>query len=142
MITYKLKYALSGCTLLFIFCLLSASCRRQAVTSRVSAAKIEFIGTTEYDFGRYSTRDTVFHYFVYKNVGDVPFVIDSVEPSCHCVQPVYNKRPLPPGGIDSIRMAYDGSGFVPGFFTKRCDIYSNADTVYQLRIRGQYYEEQ
>lgn len=120
--------------------LLPTSCRRQANSMQESpAARIEFLGETEYDFGSYSTRDTIYHYFVYKNVGNVPFVIDKVEPSCYCVKPVYSKKPLQPGGVDSIRMAYDGNGFTPGFFTKRCDIYSNADTVYQIRIRGRYY---
>ena len=80
--------------------------------------------------------------FVFKNVGKIPFAIDSLKPSCGCTRANYIKRAVLPGKTDTIHVTYDGNGFLPGSFVKACDIYSNTDTVYQLRIRGYYTEEE
>ncbi len=113
------------------------SCRRQASANQETPkAQIEFLNGAKHNFGHFSKPDTLVHYFVYKNVGKVPFVIQKIKPSCHCVEPIYNKQPLAPGGVDSIGMVYDGNGYSPGFFIKRCDVYGNTDTVYHLRIEG------
>ncbi len=120
-----------------IFSLLTVSCHRQASANQeVARTNIEFLVGTKHNFGHFSKPDTLVHYFVYKNVGKEPFVIQKVEPSCHCVEPIYNKKPLPPGGVDSIGMVYDGNGYSPGFFIKGCDVYGNSDSVYHLRIEG------
>lgn len=120
--------------------LLATSCRRQAsVKNDAPSAEIEFLTETNHDFGSYCERDTVFFDFVYKNVGKVPFVINRIVTSCGCTKARYAKHAVRPGETDTIRVLYDGAGFSEGSFTKRCDIYSNADTVYQLRIHGYYY---
>lgn len=129
--------------LLLLTTLLAASCRRQGASVPDSApvaetAVITFVDGTEHDFGMFRTQDTLVHYFVYKNTGTVPLVIQKVETSCGCTRATFSKKPLAPGGTDSIRVAYDGNGFSQGTFIKGCDIYSNADTVYHLRIRGYY----
>ena len=125
--------------LIILATLLTASCRRQggSVPAPV-AAKISFLSETEFNFGEYSTRDTLVHYFVYKNTGRAPLVIQKIETSCGCTQATFSKQPLAPGGTDSIRVTYDGNGFSQGHFIKGCDVYSNADTVVHLRIRGYY----
>lgn len=122
--------------------LLTASCGRQQASSvrqeGDAQARIEFLGGEEYDFGTYDVRDTLYHDFVFRNVGTVPFTISRIEPSCHCTAAQFSERPVAPGATDTIRVSYDGNGFVEGHFVKRCDIYSNADTVYHLRIHGYY----
>ncbi len=125
--------------------LLTASCGRQQEAVRQEGdaqARIEFLGGEEYDFGTYDVRDTLYHDFVFRNVGTVPFTISRIEPSCHCTAAQFSERPVAPGATDTIRVSYDGNGFVPGYFVKQCDIYSNADTVYHLRIHGRYYEKE
>lgn len=126
--------------------LLTASCGRQQGSSVKpegdAQARIEFLEGEEHDFGTYYERDTVRFAFVFRNLGPEPFVITRVEPSCHCTRADYSKEPVQPGQTDSIIVSYDGNGFVPGYFVKRCDIYSNADTVYHLRIHGRYYEKE
>ena len=126
--------------------LLTASCGRQQGSSVKpegdAQARIEFLEGEEHDFGTYYVRDTVYHDFVFRNVGTVPFTISRIEPSCHCTSASFSERPVAPGSTDTIRVSYDGNGFVPGHFVKRCDIYSNADTVYHLRIHGRYYEKE
>ena len=119
---------------LLLFCLLSASCRRQAV-NKGQKAKVEFLSETYFDFGVDSTHDTLEHYFVYRNVGNVPFIINKVETSCGCTTTRYSKRPLPPGGIDSIRLALGLKDLINGYLYKGCSVYSNADTTYQLVLQ-------
>ena len=124
--------------LILLTTLLAASCRRQGASVPAQQADIAFPDGTEHDFGMFRTQDTLVHYFVYKNTGTVPLVIQKVETSCGCTRATFSKKPLAPGGTDSIRVAYDGNGFSQGTFIKGCDIYSNTDTVYHLRIRGYY----
>jgi hypothetical protein len=124
-------------TMLFI--LLATSCRRQvSVKAEQTPAQIEFLTETDQNYGVYHVRDTIYFDFVYKNVGEVPFVINKIEASCGCTRARYSKRPVNPGETDTIRVSYDGNGFLEGTFTKRCDIYSNADTVYHIRINGAF----
>ncbi len=131
--------------LLFIVLLLSlltVSCRRQASSTQKDVnTQIAFIGDNSYYFGDFRKPDTLVHYFVYKNIGKVPFVIQKVVPSCHCARPIYHKDPLPPGDTDSIGIVYDGNGYLPGYFVKTCDIYANTDSVYTLKIHGQCVEK-
>ena len=133
---------LAACLILQIT-LLTASCRRQgdsvpaAVTEKETAG-ISFTDGLEHDFGMFRTQDTLVHYFVYKNTGRAPLVIQKIETSCGCTRATFSKKPLAPGGTDSIRVTYDGNGFSQGHFIKGCDVYSNADTVVHLRIRGYY----
>ena len=129
--------------LLLLATLLTASCRRQGASVPDSApvaetAAITFADGTEHDFGMFRTQDTLVHHFVYRNTGTASLVIQKVETSCGCTRATFSKKPLAPGGTDSIRVAYDGNGFSQGTFIKGCDIYSNTDTVYHLRIRGYY----
>ena len=110
--------------------------------SEQPTAKISFTQGMLYDFGTFYDKDTLKHSFVFENVGDIPFVVDSVIASCGCTTCDYPKYPVQPGAVDSFVVKYDGNGFVPGYFTKRCDVYSNTDSMFKLRIRGDYYESE
>jgi len=141
-VSCRSRLGIAAC-LILLTTLLAASCRRQGASVPDSApvaetAGITFVDGTEHDFGMFRTQDTLVHYFVYKNTGTVPLVIQKVETSCGCTRATFSKKPLAPGATDSIRVAYDGNGFSQGTFIKGCDIYSNTDTVYHLRIRGYY----
>ena len=117
-------------------------CQQKAVQQPVNPeprATIVFLTDKTHDFGVYGTRDTVFFDFVFRNEGKVPFVVDRVIPSCGCLKVDYPKYPVQPGAVDSFHVAYDGNGFQSGFFTKRCDVYSNAtDSIIYLRVQGTY----
>ena len=132
------------CKYLFLLLiLLATSCRRQvSVKAEETPAHIEFLSETDQNYGVYYVRDTIYFDFVYKNVGEVPFVINKIEASCGCTRARYSKRPVNPGETDTIRVSYDGNGFSGGSFTKRCDIYSNADTIYHIRINGNFIDNQ
>ena len=129
------------------FVLLLAGCMGRSSSNKAQlpqrpTAKIVFADGMRYDFGTFYDKDTLRHSFVFENVGTVPFVVDSVIASCGCTTCDYPKYPVQPGAKDSFVVKYDGNGFVPGYFTKRCDIYSNTDSMFKLRIRGYYYEEE
>lgn len=103
-------------------------------------ASVTFLDGCTYDFGVYGRREPVTCDFVFRNDGELPFVIDDIETSCGCTQVSYPKHPVKVGDTDTIHVTYDGNGFKSGYFVKYCHIYSNADTVYSLRIQGTYSE--
>lgn len=123
-----------------------AACQQKAsqpVAQPEPRATIVFLTEKNHDFGTYSEKDTISFDFVFRNDGKVPFVVNKVEPSCGCVRVSFPKYPVQSGAIDSFHVVYDGNGFSPGFFVKRCDVYSNAeDSVFSLRIQGYFAEKQ
>lgn len=132
----------SYCILLLLtISLLTVSCRQQI--SHLSApAQITFLDSVAFDYGSYTERDTIYHTYRFKNTGDTPFVIKKVDSSCYCLKATYPTDTIAPGGVDSIRVAYDGNGFHPGKVFRTCDIYSNADTVYTLLFYATFVDEE
>lgn len=129
----------------FVVIMLTACQHQIKTTPSDSAAEnaspkttIVFLTGRTHDFGVYGERVPKSFDFVFRNEGNVPFVINHVDPSCGCLQVEYPKHTVPSGAIDTIRVTYDGNGFKSGFFTKRCDVYSNADSVFYLRVYGTY----
>lgn len=125
---------------LLIFCqlcclVLLMSCQRvKALVNPVTS--IEFLENNRFDFGEYDGQDSVVHYYRYKNVGNVPFVINQIKTQCGCTRYSYSKQPLPPGGVDSIRVALGTKNLIRGFVIKRVEIYSNCDSVYFVDLQG------
>lgn len=134
----KISFIILLSAILFLSC----STKPSTKAPQRATTQIEWVTDTEHDFGNVNVKDTMRHDFVFKNIGKIAFVIDSIIPSCGCTRANYIKRPVLPGKTDTIHVTYDGNGFLPGSFIKTCDIYSNTDTVYQLRIHGYYYEEE
>ena len=50
------------------------------------------------------------HYYVFKNTGKVPLVIDSYEVACHCTVIDFPKYPIAPGQTDSLKLTFDTKG--------------------------------
>ena len=123
------------CFGLLLYAFLLVSCKQTSPTTQPRAS-IEFLEDNRYDFGEVANQDSIIHYYRYKNVGDVPFVINSAETQCGCTKFCYSKQPLPPGGVDSIRVAYGIKNQMDGFVIKGVSIYSNADSVYTVFIQG------
>ena len=55
--------------LILSVCLLTAACRRQQVVKEEPKAQIEFLTDLRYDFSDEGMKDTVTHWFVYRNTG-------------------------------------------------------------------------
>lgn len=95
---------------------------------------IQFAKTT-HDFGIVETGSDASYYFVFVNTGKVPLVISNVRSSCGCTVPRWPRMPIPGGGTDSIRVAYNTK--IKGAFNKAITVHSNApESVVELRIKG------
>lgn len=101
-----------------------------------SAPAIQF-EKTEHDFGKILQGEQLTYTFRFKNVGNAPLIITSVEKTCGCTSPSYSKEPVPPGESGKVTITYDSKGH-KGFQNKRIIVNANttpSETV--LRIKAQ-----
>lgn len=91
---------------------------------------------TLHDFGNVAEGNVATHEFKFKNTGNQPIVIASVQASCGCTTPDWSKAPVMPGKTGFIRAAYNSAGR-PGQFNKTVTVTSNAATpTTTLTIKG------
>ncbi len=69
-------------------------------------AKIKF-NQLVHKFGTIKTGDKVSHQFKFKNTGNAPLVIKSVDVSCGCTFPSYPFLPIEPGKEGAIDVTFD-----------------------------------
>lgn len=75
-----------------------------------------------HDFGLIrETGGPVFHDFYFHNTGAAPVVVDTVEASCGCTVPLFQKNDIAPGDSSFIRIQYHPAGR-PGEFTKSANV--------------------
>lgn len=102
--------------------------------NNVPAIKFE---TTEHDFGKILQGEQVSYTFKFKNVGDAPLIITSIEKTCGCTSPDFSNKPIKPGESGKITITYDSKGH-KGFQNKRLIVKANtnpSETI--LRIKAQ-----
>lgn len=87
-------------------------------------ALIEF-AELEHDFGKVTEGERVGWHFSYENKGGSDLVITNVHTTCGCTVPQFNRKPLPPGGQESLQVIFDSSGRM-GKEIKNVRIESNA----------------
>ncbi len=68
--------------------------------------------------------ETSEHFFIFKNEGDSPLIINNVVPSCGCVTPSWTKQPIAPGDTGSVHVFYNSN--MSGTFSKTIKVYSNS----------------
>lgn len=74
--------------------------------------------------------------FKFKNIGSVPFVITSIEVTCGCTSPVWDKAPVLPGREGEITVTFDPIGR-PGVFEKSINVVGNVSVgSIQLKLTG------
>jgi uncharacterized protein DUF1573 len=88
--------------------------------------------TLSHDFGTILEGEMVVCYFEYENSGKGDLVITSVETTCGCTTPDWNKEPLKPGKRDQLKVVFDASGR-SGSQYKSVAVESNAATS-ELRL--------
>ena len=92
---------------------------------------------TEHDFGKILQGEQVSYTFKFKNVGDAPLIITSIEKTCGCTTPDFSNTPIKPGDSGKITITYDSKGH-KGFQNKRLIVKANtnpSETI--LRIKAQ-----
>lgn len=75
------------------------------------AAEFQF-AEEEYDFGTVTEGAVVTHTFKFKNVGEVPLVIQNASASCGCTVPDYSKEPIPVGGTGEVQVKFNSANKV------------------------------
>lgn len=103
-------------------------------SSKEPAIKFE---KTEHDFGKILQGEQVSYTFKFKNVGNAPLIITSIEKTCGCTSPEYSNQPIKPGEDGKITITYDSKGH-KGFQNKRLIVKANtnpSETI--LRIKAQ-----
>jgi hypothetical protein len=92
---------------------------------------------TEHDFGKILQGEQVSCTFKFKNVGNAPLIITSIEKTCGCTSPEYSSQPIQPGEDGKITIVYDSKGH-KGFQNKRLVVKANtnpSETI--LRVKAQ-----
>jgi hypothetical protein len=92
--------------------------------------------TLVYDFGTIIEGEQVVCYFDYRNGGGEELLIKSVDATCGCTTPQWNREPLGPGEKESLEVIFDASGR-SGVQRKVVTVTSNAtNQVVRLTIRA------
>ena len=70
---------------------------------------VKFIAA-EHDFGQVIEGEKVVHVYELLNTGKNDLVLQSVQPSCGCTTPKYDKKPIRPGKKGTIEVAFNTKG--------------------------------
>lgn len=106
------------------------------INKNVGSPVIKF-EKTEHDFGKILQGEQVSYTFKFKNTGNAPLIITSIEKTCGCTTPDYSSQPIKPGESGKITITYDSKGH-KGFQNKRLIVKANtnpSETI--LRIKAQ-----
>jgi hypothetical protein len=63
-----------------------------------------------HDFGTIIEGEMVVCYFEYENIGNGDLIITSVEATCGCTTPDWDKEPLKPGEREQLKVVFDSNG--------------------------------
>ncbi|WP_026135605.1 DUF1573 domain-containing protein [Nafulsella turpanensis] len=99
------------------------------------AAAFEFTEEV-YDFGTVTEGAVVEHTFRFKNVGEVPLIIQNASASCGCTVPSYSKEPIPVGESGEIQVKFNSDNRV-GTQNKTVTITANTKpSINTVKIKG------
>lgn len=70
-------------------------------------AEFQFLNEPNHPFGKVDEGIQLKHYFVFKNVGEIPLIIDTALVSCSCTKIDFPKHPVLPQQKDSILVRFD-----------------------------------
>jgi hypothetical protein len=103
-----------------------------------NTAKFEF-KTETIDYGEIEKGSNGLRIFQFKNIGDVPLIIENVYSSCGCTVPAWTKTAVAPGKTGEIEVKYDTNRVGP--IRRTITVYSNAEEpVKALKIKGKVLE--
>lgn len=121
--------------------MLLGACQRNRPTGKspeldVYSAEVTFEDSIHH-FGRLPQREEPYSCsFSFVNTGKVPVVVLHADPSCRCTSVVYNKKPVPVNGKDSIVILFDSEESGKGYFGKTVRVRFNSDKIYTLKLDG------
>ena len=127
-----MKHLFTAALILLSF--LSCQERRKSILADDQAQKIEIAlkDSTEveiidsvYNFGKVADGAVVEYNFRFKNIGTKSLVITNASASCGCTIPEKPEKPILPGEIGYIKVAFDSKGKI-GMNNKSITVNSNA----------------
>lgn len=118
--------------LFFLFCF------SVVVKAQLNGADVLVVKETYYDFGKIPQGKPVTHFFEVVNSGNLPLHLEDVQASCGCTTPEWQHEPIPPGGVQKIKVGYNAA--TKGRFDKTITIYYNSGKTKQLHIKGEVWE--
>ena len=79
----------------------------------------------------------------FTNVGNADIIISKVETSCGCTIPEYDKKPVAPGNVGTIRVRFDSSN-KSGTQYKTIKLFSNCkdNEIFELVITGEVQDQE
>ncbi len=125
------------CVLIWGVCLLSACSNQDKKAGPLSNAAmvaapmdsskmttIEWMDPVNRDFGKIAEGQKLEVAFRFKNAGDLPLIIEKVQPSCGCTVAEQPAEPIAPGKEGVIKAAFNSEGRV-GSNHKTIYVYAN-----------------
>ena len=106
----------------------------EPVASKPATGQGLELKVTEHDFGKIPQNKPVYYYFEVTNKSQAPIKIESVNATCGCTTPEWNKEEIQPGATDRIKVGYNAAS--EGAFEKPITIIYNGGQTIQLKIKG------
>ncbi|MCQ2976077.1 MAG: DUF1573 domain-containing protein [Bacteroidales bacterium] len=99
--------------------------------------------TCIFNFGKILEGEQVSTEFKFTNVGNADIIISKVETSCGCTIPEYDKKPVAPGNVGTIRVRFDSSN-KSGTQYKTIKLFSNCkdNEIFELVITGEVQDQE
>lgn len=99
-------------------------------------AEFSFLTNTTVKWDKTPEGELLEHYFVFKNTGSEPLVIDDAEVACSCTKVTFPKKPIPPQSKDSILVTFNTEG---KFYNQDRKILLKANTKKEAKLRLKVY---
>ena len=95
------------------------------IDSTLQKTSIRF-DDVQYNFGQIKEGEKVVHVYEVTNTGKSDLLLLSVQPSCGCTTPKWDKRPIRPGKKGHIEVSFDSKGR-PGAQHKTITVVTNTE---------------
>ena len=82
---------------------------------------VEWLSTTQYDFGEIRQGKAQQHHFKFKNISDRPVVIDNIRTDCSCTALDWSSKPIAPQAESKVTVRYDARS--TGAFRKKISVW-------------------
>ncbi len=103
---------------------------------RSQESVVEWLSSTEHDFGELELKKPVEVTFKYTNISSEPVIIDNIRTTCGCTAPHWSYNPILPGETSEILIVFDAKKV--GYFRKKIKVYFDTQrSGEKLTIEGE-----
>jgi hypothetical protein len=121
--------------------IITGACTNSGEEKAKQSGKEIFFEEEFHNYGEIAENSNGSYGFIFKNVSDVPVIINRVRSSCGCTIPEWPREPIEPGESDKIQVRYNTE--LVGPFQKSIYVYSSAEnSPVKLQIKGKVITEE